>query len=364
MERILVIEDEVEIQANIQDLLEIHGYEVLTAGDGRAGINSVISSSPDLIICDINMPIMNGLDLIKELKQYPEFYTIPFLFLTANASQDSVRIGMGLGADDYITKPYKSSELVEAVEVRLEKSKKLKELFLTKIEELKKNISFSIPHELRTPLNAIMGFSKLLMGNVKDFDSSEMENIIGHIHDSGARLLRLIENYTYLNNFISNSITAENIKEPHTTEPSVVIKKAVLNAVKHYAKNLSPLFDLCNDKVLQINEEYFYKLVFEIADNACKFSDEDKQVKVVSIYSKDFFIVKIENYGRGMDKNEIKDVDAFMQFGREEYEQQGLGLGLAIVKKILGTIGGKLQIDSVLYDFTAVRIYIPLAQTS
>ncbi|MDT3739809.1 MAG: response regulator [Candidatus Kapabacteria bacterium] len=362
MVRILVIEDEEDIQANIQDLLEIHGYEVITANDGKSGIDKVLSSNPDLIICDINMPVMNGLDLIKELRQYPEFYTIPFLFLTANVSKDSVRTGMGLGADDYITKPYKSSELIQAVEIRIEKSKKIKEIFLSKLDELKKNISFSIPHELRTPLNSIMGFSKLLLGNVSDFDSKDMENIIGHIHNSGARLLRLIENYTYFNNLSSGSLNPENITEPSTASPSNIIKEAVKSAMVDCIKGTTFEFDLCDDTPIRLSEPYFQKIIYEIMDNAIKFSDDNKPVKIVSVVSNGFYIVRTVNYGRGMERDDIKNIDSFMQFGRDKYEQQGLGLGLSIIKRLLELCRGKFQIDSILNETTTVRIYIPVSE--
>lgn len=361
MYRILVIEDEEDIQANIQDLLEIHGYEVKTAGDGRAGIDMVLSTNPDLIICDINMPIMNGLDMIKELRQYPEFYTVPFLFLTANVGQDSVRLGMGLGADDYITKPYKSSDLIQAVEVRLEKSKKMKEIFLTKLDELKKNISFSIPHELRTPLNAIMGFSKLLMGNVSDFDSKEMESIICHIHDSGARLLRLIENYTYFNNLIQSNISFDNVAIPNTNNPAKTIIETANVVSKSYSNGNNIEFDLTDDKQILITEGYLHKVVFEVIDNAIKFSYENKAVRIISITNNGFYIISIKNFGRGMQREDIKNIDSFTQFERDNFEQQGLGLGLAITKKLLEIIGGKFQIESVPDDYTNVRLYIPLA---
>lgn len=360
MERILIIEDEEDIQANIKDLLEIHDYEVITANDGKSGIEKVINYTPDLIICDINMPVMNGLDLIKELRQYPELYTIPFLFLTANASRESVRQGMGLGADDYITKPYKSAELVEAVRIRLEKSRKIKEIFLSKLNELKKNISFSIPHELRTPINAIMGFSKLLLGNVEDFEIKDMENIISHIHNSGARLLRLIENYSYFNNLSSGSITSFHVSNPPSLNPSEIIKTASKEVYENNPHNSKIDFELCDDLPIGISEAYFKKIVYEIIDNAIKFSYENKPIKLVSVVSSGFYILKTVNYGIGMNNDDIKNIDSFIQFDREKFEQQGMGLGLSIVKKLLELCGGKIQIESIPNDFTTVRVYIPL----
>ncbi|MCW5883980.1 MAG: response regulator [Candidatus Kapabacteria bacterium] len=360
MKRILVIEDEDDIRSNVRDLMELNGYEVLCAENGKIGIELILSSKPDLIVCDINMPEMNGLELIKELRQYPEFYTTPFLFLTANASDDAVRTGMNLGADDYITKPYKGSELIRAVETRLKKNELMKDSLSNKVDDLIKNISMSMPGELTGTLNAIMGFSKILKGNVAEIKNEEMDGIIEHIHDSGARLMRLVDNYKYFNDLNSNIITSTDVKKIEDYSIESVIRSACGTAKSNYSKVKNITYELCPDKNIKIAEQYAYKILYEIADNAAKFSDPDKSLDVVSIASGGFYIIKIINFGRGMDKSEIQNIGSFMQFGREIFEQQGIGLGLAIVQNLLRLAGGKLQIDSNPNEYTSVRIYLPV----
>jgi DNA-binding response OmpR family regulator len=360
MTRILVIDDEDDIIANIKDLLEIHNFDVVTANNGKIGLDLVLSTNPDLIICDINMPVMSGLDLIKELRNYPEFYTIPFLFLTANSSNDSVRLGMSLGADDYVTKPYKSAELIKAVEMRLSKSKRMKDSFLSKFDDIKKNISGLIPTELQAPLKAIMTYSKLLQGNTNEVNNSDMNNLIGHIHDSGTRLLRLVENYNTYNNLISNLVTEIEVSNPPVCKPSEIIKLTSFDAAEHYQFSQAGInFDITKDVNIKLSEKYFNKIIFELIDNAIKFSAPAKPIKVISISSNGYYILNITNFGRGMSREEISNIDAFVQFQRDEFEQQGLGLGLAIVKKILELCSGKFQIDSIINDYTTIRVYIP-----
>lgn len=360
MNKILVIDDEEDIRINIQDLLEINGFEVLTASDGKEGLGMVLNTNPDLIICDINMPEMNGLDLIKELKQYPQFYTIPFLFLTANAGMDFVRTGMGLGADDYITKPYKGDELIKAVNIRLDKSKRIKEAFTTKLDDLKKNITFSIPSELKNSLDSIMSFSKLLMGNLDGFNYQNMDNIVTHIHDSGARLLRLIENYSYYSNLLSENINSNELYSDAVTNPADIIVKCSNLVQDNFPQKVQFVFDFCDDTPITLNVKYFEKIIYELVDNAVKFSTESKPIKIVSIVIGGSYIVGVINMGRGMTKEEINNIDSFTQFRRDDHEQQGLGLGLAIVIQILKIIGGKLKIESVLGDYTAARVYFPI----
>jgi DNA-binding LytR/AlgR family response regulator len=126
MKKILVIEDEKPVRIGIKDLLEIKGYIVFVAESGVEGLKLVNENSPDLIICDIKMPNMNGYEVIKRLNKDESLSLIPFIFLTAKADMADLRYGMNLGADDYIIKPFKAADLYKAIEVRLNKNAKAK----------------------------------------------------------------------------------------------------------------------------------------------------------------------------------------------------------------------------------------------
>lgn len=121
MKKILVIDDDHVILKNIADFLIGEGFEVITADNGVEGIQKAIETIPDLIICDISMPLKNGYEVCKTLQAVPDTNTIPFIFLTSNAQKDDLRLGMQLGADDYLTKPFEFSELFRSIRIRLEK---------------------------------------------------------------------------------------------------------------------------------------------------------------------------------------------------------------------------------------------------
>jgi two-component system, sensor histidine kinase and response regulator len=121
MTTILAIEDETKIRENIQDILELEGFNVLTAENGRIGVQLAQEHNPDLIICDVMMPELDGYDVLVALRQDPSTLKIPFIFLSAKATKADFRKGMLLGADDYLTKPFTPSELREAISVRLQK---------------------------------------------------------------------------------------------------------------------------------------------------------------------------------------------------------------------------------------------------
>ena len=122
---ILVIEDQAQLRENASDFLQLKGFEVHGAKDGAEGIQKAISVIPDLIICDIMMPNINGYEVFRTIKQVPATANIPFIFLTAKTQLVDFREGMLMGADDYITKPFKLNDLLASVNLRLEKYQKV-----------------------------------------------------------------------------------------------------------------------------------------------------------------------------------------------------------------------------------------------
>lgn len=121
MKKILIIEDEPLIRENIQQILELNEFETVVASDGQSGLDSAKRFLPDLILCDMMMPELNGYEVLAALRQDPATVMTPFIFLTAKADRMDVRQGMELGADDYLAKPFDSEELLKAINTRLER---------------------------------------------------------------------------------------------------------------------------------------------------------------------------------------------------------------------------------------------------
>lgn len=128
MKKILIIEDNREVRENLSEILELDGYHTLQAGNGKSGVNMAIEHSPDLILCDVMMPELDGYGVLKIINRNQSLQHIPFMFLTAKSEKQDFRKGMGLGADDYITKPFDDVELLQSIEIRLKKSEELRNL--------------------------------------------------------------------------------------------------------------------------------------------------------------------------------------------------------------------------------------------
>lgn len=136
MKRILLIEDNPDIRENTAEILELDGYEVYTAENGKLGVEMATSLKPDLIICDIMMPVLDGYSVLHLLSKNPDTENIPFIFLTAKADRSDFRKGMEMGADDYITKPFDDVDLLNALESRFKKIEQMQKKYSRNIEGL------------------------------------------------------------------------------------------------------------------------------------------------------------------------------------------------------------------------------------
>src|SRR5580765_7008214 len=122
MKKILLIEDNDDIRSNTAEILELSNYKVIVAENGKIGVEKAIEHVPDLIICDIMMPVLDGYGVLHAVHKNDSIKNVPFIFLTAKSERNDFRKGMESGADDYITKPFEGIELLNAVEMRLKKS--------------------------------------------------------------------------------------------------------------------------------------------------------------------------------------------------------------------------------------------------
>ncbi|MEA5551936.1 EAL domain-containing protein [Anabaena cylindrica UHCC 0172] len=152
MKKILIIEDDPLLRDLIQQILDLEGFSTMTAEDGFLGLQMAEQHQPDLIICDIMMPRLDGYSLIQVLRQNPINATIPFIFLTAKAERCDLRQAMELGADDYLTKPFETTELLQAIKTQLQKREAVNQHYMNQVQQMQTELVYLARHDSLTGL--------------------------------------------------------------------------------------------------------------------------------------------------------------------------------------------------------------------
>ncbi len=307
------------------------------------------------------MPYLDGYGVLDELRKYAETATIPLIFLTARTTQDNIRLGMNLGADDYITKPFRAEELLQAIQVRIERQTRLAEKLQGRVDELHKNLMSVLPHELNTPLHGILAGIEYLKDEYATLEPSDIEELLYIVHQSALRMRRLVSNSLLHADLRTMWVRGENAPLDQEKVP-IAVAPVITLASEQEAAAATRETDLhlhLEDATVCILPNHLSKIVEEIVNNAFKYSKSGTPVEITSDCEGDVMWLTIKDRGRGMSGDEIAAIGAYRQFQRKQYEQQGLGLGLVIVQHLLGLYQGELLIESLLGEQTTVRIMLP-----
>jgi two-component system, sensor histidine kinase and response regulator len=191
MANVLVIDDSSEIRSIIAATLTHFGFVPVEAADGSTGIQKALAEPPDLIICDVRMPGLDGYRTLAAIRDEPSIANIPFIFLTGAMEKTDFRRGMVLGADDYLTKPFTPEELLEAVTTRLVRQSELKSEMYKRADKLRENVAHLLSQELAAPLDGILGLTSTM---IREYSHLRPEAVLAnarHINESAARINEL-----------------------------------------------------------------------------------------------------------------------------------------------------------------------------
>ncbi|MGG6293130.1 hybrid sensor histidine kinase/response regulator [Leptolyngbya sp. AN02str] len=354
---ILVIEDESSIRDIITEMLEDEDFQVTCAEDGQQGLELVQHHIPDLIICDIMMPRMQGYDVLSNLRSDEQTSIIPFVFLTAKADKVNLRTGMDLGADDYLTKPFTRSELIFAVKSRLERQAGLNKHYNQQLEELRKGISSSMPQELISPINGLVGLSEYLAAKYNSISADELLEIAQLINKSAWRFDRVVQNtllYTKLA-LAETPMTPEDLQES-CDYSLLTVKDSAIKAAQAVNRTADLQFELEDIHVL-ISMKNLQKIVEELVDNACKFSSAGTPIQISTRLCNEYFTLQVRDQGCGMKSVKVTDIGAYKKFNDEF--SNGSGLGLIIVQQLIQLHRGEFAMESAPGAGTLVEVKLP-----
>jgi two-component system sensor histidine kinase/response regulator len=357
---VLVIDDEPMTLDVVCYILEAHGFKVVRADDGWMGLEAARAEHPDLVLCDVVMPRLDGYAVLHTLRAEPETAAIPFILLTGEAGPAQRRRGMEAGADDYLAKPVAPQELLNAVRARLAKAEAFERRLDGELAQLRDSITRFFPHELLSPLTTILGFSGLLSHQGDLLDRGEVKEAGDRIHAAALRLRRMAGNILMMAE-LDLMDTAGGARTPARSEGEKVIGDAARTAAERWGRDEDLLLEI-GPVCLPWSEAHLSKAVEELVDNACKFSPARSRIHILLQEAAGGGVdLVVADKGRGMTPEQIRGVGPYLQFDRREIEQQGSGLGLALVKRLTERAGGTLEIEPNTGGGTRVRLALPAA---
>ncbi len=366
MNRILLIDDEQAYRETISNALQKAGYTVFEAGDGEKGIEIAQAEKVDLIISDVMMEKLDGFAMIDRLRMDPLTCTIPFILMTGLADQESRRRGMTLGADDFLVKPFTSTELMTAIETRLARHKEMVMEAERKLVQLRSSITLALPHELRTPLASILGFAEIIGDESGGLPAAEIARFGKMIHQAGKRLERLLENFTIYAQIevaASDPQKVAGLKKTQLPNTAELLRIHCKTKAASYRRGADLTLEL-SDAPVAMSAQFLEKVCDELLDNAFKFSEAGKEVTVTAGKSDTMFTLSIEDRGRGMTPQQLATMGAYVQFERRFHEQQGTGLGLIIAKKLVEIHGGSIEFVATAGGGLTAIVSLPASPTT
>ncbi len=363
--KLLVVEDDPNLLHGLRDILKLDHYDVLLAGNGMEALEILRHQGdnlPDLIVSDIMMPVMDGMELLKNVRREPEWVKIPFIFLTAKGERSDIQQGKLLGVDDYLVKPFEADELLVAVSSKLNRHKSINQVYTDQLSALKRSILTILNHEFRTPLTLVVAYADML----KDYESDAMtrEELLSFLKgvNSGAdRLRRLIENFILLVELETGD--AQRTFEWRRQELYLgdLVNKAYFDAAQDYTEQPTFNFSIPDDlPAITGDQEYLAVAMREIMSNAIKFTPPGGIVNVGIAADTDMLTFWVEDFGRGIPEGELENIwTSFYQINRDYYEDQGTGAGLALVRGIAELHGGSATVTSVVGEGSTFFIHLP-----
>lgn len=360
---ILVLDDNCDFLTNIELILEMEGYKVVSACSGSEALTLLDQTKPDLIISDIMMPEMDGYEFYQHVRQNPELLTIPFIFLSAKGEKEDIRFGKRLGVDEYLTKPLEPKDLLIAVEAKLRRLGEIKAGSRQEVERLRDIILRVLSHELRTPLTTIKAAVELLVKKKIHLYDEEEQELLSLAGKGGKRLEALIMDVLTVVNIEAGE--AKNLFEAEKQEVdlSFCVEDAIAGCEREAAsRGVTIKADVPKGlSVVTGHPEQLANALSRLLDNALKFSPQTGGRVVIRARDENGCIkISIEDEGIGIPTAEIPRIfDLFYQVDRHKYEQQGIGVGLSIARELVEIHGGNIEVESEVGKGSTFTVVLP-----
>jgi signal transduction histidine kinase len=346
--KILVVDDSEFIVELIDRTLSDCGYIISKAYDGEEALHKIAVDEPDLIILDVMMPKMTGLEVCRKLKSDKKTMLIPVVLLTAKNFVEDKVTGFETGADDYITKPFNTKELKARIQGLI--NKKISQVKVVEVEkqEALETLAEEVAHEIRNPVTAIGGFARRIMNKLPE--RSQLREYAQMIINEAERLETMVGEIAEFKDIVVSANELVDIQE---------IVDSVLEQFNDEMsrRNIEKVLQYDSEVSYTMGDEKNLKLVFtHVVENAVESIDGVGTITIKIGEVDDYLIIDVIDTGRGISVDELKRITRPFYTSK----MSGAGMGLVIVKYIIEAHGGGLNISSVSGVGTTVRISIPV----
>jgi len=307
--KVLVIDDELYIRTVLSELLSFENYDVSAAANGQEALEILEDWTPDIIVCDLLMPVMDGYLFHEIVKENKSLCAIPFVFLTAKEENNTMQDCLLNGADAFLSKPFKIDELLKVLQNKVERFEKIKNAHTNLYSGKKKYFS----HEVNISLNGILGSINLLLNNQDTLTKYEIAQFYDYIKISGERLDRTMQNVFLYQKIVENKL---NFEEDSSCNVMDVFSKVKDKLIYTYDIKSSVISYTIVKLNLKISNDNLAFILFELMDNALKFSDAKQIIISGKKYNNIYYQLEIYDRGIGFHEEELKGIDAGIQFNR------------------------------------------------
>jgi two-component system sensor histidine kinase/response regulator len=362
---VLAVDDNPLVLDVLRILLQRNNFEVQLAADGEAALSILRHSAVDLVICDIMMPRLDGYGLHAAVRADPALAHIPIVFLSALGDQAEVLEGKSIGADDYLTKPFKPDELLAVVKGKIQRARALATHSEARFDSYRKRVVHVLSHEFRTPLVAINTGTELLLERKDSLEPEKIKDLLEAIQRGGQRLERLVTDFMLLQQLEAGIAARVFTSRAHTFAVHTFFDEWVEDVKRSTPSDwVVEVRKLVSDAFVYGYEPYLADVVDRLVSNAKKFSPKRKELTLGLALSEGEVIITVADRGSGIDQRRVGEaLGAFGQVDRDTYEQQGSGLGLAIANRYAALFSGKLSLTPRDGEGggTVARVHLPAA---
>jgi signal transduction histidine kinase len=345
----LVVEDNSELRVFIANVLAVR-YRVRTASDGKQGVQLALEARPDVVVSDVAMPEMDGLELCRQLRAQPETHATPILLVTARTEVSSVLDGFEAGASDYIHKPFHGHELLARVDVHVRLRRMMQEFAVRERHATLGVLAASVAHQVRNPLTSLVSGLPAMRKKLGDSVGESTQHLMDVMIDCAERIERLTVDLTDL------SRVDREVDGPY--RPSDGLRAAIRLVQARLASDVRVEQEIADAPIIEGRPGDMNHVFLNLLDNAAKAAGDTGRIRIEAATQAGAYVVRVGDSGPGVDDSIAARI--FEPFFTTRVAGEGTGLGLALAQQVVHQCGGTIEVGRSDLGGALFTVNIPL----